>query len=294
MGIFFAVFAAICYGLNPLFGIPLYKAGIHPYSVLFYRFLLASLLMGALLIIKRGSFALPVKYLPGTVAAGVLMALTCLFWFLTFEIMDSGIAAAILFVYPVMVALIMWIFFHEKASLSTAAGILLAVSGVVLLCASGGSVSVAGVIYIILSALTYAIYIVMVKVTNLRELASETLTFYAMIISTVIFLIPLRMGADLQMLDSFKEWGNAVCLALFPSLCAFLFTAKAIKSVGPTRTAIMGALEPVTAVIAGLVVFDESIPLTGFIAIAMIITAVTIVICSKTDAEKTIVSGVEK
>ena len=284
-GVFFAVFAAVTYGMNPLFGIPLYEEGIHPYSVLFYRFSIAAVLMGITAALRRKSFRLPRKYWLWSVIAGVLMALTCLFWFLTFEIMDSGIAAAMLFVYPVMVTLIMWIFFREKQKIVTCIGMVLAVCGVALLCAgdSGGEIPVAGVVYIMLSALTYAIYIVMVKTTNLRELAPEILTFYAMIFAVAVFLVPLRMGADIQLLDSWKEWGNAIGLALFPSLCAFLFAAVAINIIGPAKTAILGALEPVTAVAIGMVVFGESVSLTGFAAIGLIIFAVTLVISEKSN-----------
>ena len=293
-GILFAAFAAICYGLNPCFGIPLYEVGIHPFSVLFYRFLLAALLLGAFMLVAGKSFVLAKKYIPGTAVAGILMALTCLFWFLSFEIMDSGIASAILFVYPVMVALIMWLFYHEKPSLATAVGIILAIAGVSLLCGVGGNVCVTGVVYIMLSALAYAIYIVMVKVTNLKELAPETLTFYAMLFSVVIFLIPLRMGADLQMLASPAEWAYAAGLALFPSLCAFLFTAIAIREIGAVKSAVMGALEPVTAVLVGVMIFNESIKFTGFLAIALIIAAVTIVVGGKSEmsiTEKRVSNG---
>ena len=290
-GVIFGILAAITYGMNPFFGIPLYQEGLTPLSVLFYRFSFASVLMGGVLLLRKESFRLPLKYLPHTIGAGILLGLTCLFWFLTFRIMDSGIAATILFIYPVMVALIMFFFYRERLKLSTLGGIIMAITGVVILCqpGSGSKVNIEGLIYILLSALTYAIYIVAVKQSRLRELTPGTLTFYALLFSIIVFLIPLRFGADLQMLSSCKMIVNAVGLALFPSLCAFLFTALAVHRIGPTQTSIMGALEPVTAVTIGVFFFHENMTWKLILGIIIILAAVSLVICgnAKTKAPKT-------
>lgn len=52
---------------------------------------------------------------------------------MSYNYMDAGIASTILFVYPVMVAVIMGIFFKEKISAITVFSILLALSGIALL-----------------------------------------------------------------------------------------------------------------------------------------------------------------
>ncbi|MBE6365257.1 MAG: EamA/RhaT family transporter [Lentisphaerae bacterium] len=279
-GSFFAICAAISYGLNPFFGIPLYAEGMLPLSVLFYRFAFAAVLTGLVLPLTGNTFRLPVKYLLPTIVAGILMALTCLLWFLSFRIMDTGIAATMLFVYPALVAVIMWGVFREKLNTFTLAGIVTAFGGVILLCQSGGNnISIAGIALIMGSALAYAVYIVLVKVSPLKEFSPFTMTFYAMLISVIILLIPLRMGFDLQMLPSWRAFGYATGLALFPSLCAFLFTAIAVKHIGATQTAVLGALEPVTAVTVGILVFHETLTVKTVCGIVMIIMATVTVIC---------------
>ena len=286
IGFLAASTAAITYGLNPFFGIPLYQEGLTPFSVLFYRFSMAAILMGIVTALRKAPFTLPKKCVVPAIFAGVLMALTCLFWFLAFKIMDSGISAALLFMYPVMVAIIMAVFFRERVSLSTLIGMIMAVAGAVIICLpdSGAKVSIIGIIYIMLSALTYAIYIVAVKATKLRDIPPETLTFFAMIFSLPVFLIFLRGGVDLQMLPSLKAFGNAACLALFPSMLSFLMAAVAIRFIGPTKTAILGALEPITAVTAGICVFHETVTLKIIAGVLLILTAVTTVICSNNNS----------
>jgi drug/metabolite transporter (DMT)-like permease len=283
IGIIFASLAAITFGMNPFFGIPLYQEGLEPLSVLFYRFSFATVLIAGVMLLRKESFKLPLRYLPHTIIAGILLALTCLFWFLTFKIMDSGIAATILFIYPVMVAAIMLIFYKERIGLLTAAGMAAAIGGVILLCqpGAGGNVNIRGIIYILLSALTYSIYIVGIQKSRIRELADSTLTFYALLFSIPVFLIPLRMGLDLQMLPSWKAWGNAIGLGVFPSLCSFLFTALAVRRIGPTTVAVLGALEPVTAVLIGAFFFHEVMNGKIILGIIVILAAVSIVICGQ-------------
>ena len=280
-GFICALLAAITFGLNPFFGIPLYAEGMTPLSVLFYRFTFAALFMGIVLLIRKESLRLPKRYWLHTFSGGVLLGLTCLFWFLSFRIMDSGIAATILFIYPVMVAIIMFLFFKEKMSGMTLLGTVIAIAGVVVLCqpGNGSKVNFEGVLYIMLSALSYSIYIVGVQESRLKDLESGTLTFYALLFSIPVFLIPLRMGADLQMLPSLKALGNAIGLGLFPSLTAFLFTAVAVKHIGPTHTSILGALEPLTAVLIGVFFFKENMKFSTCIGIVMILAAVTLIIC---------------
>ena len=140
-----------------------------------------------------------------------MMAATCLFWFFTFKIMDSGISATILSFYPVMVALGMFIFYKEKLAWGTIAGMLLAFGGIAILChpGNGGNICFEGIVYIFLSALAYTVYIIAVQQSRLKEIPPETLTFYAMIVSVAVFFIALRGGADFQMLPSWKALGCA-------------------------------------------------------------------------------------
>jgi drug/metabolite transporter (DMT)-like permease len=290
-GFLFALIAAVTYGLNPFFGIPLYQEGLTPLSVLFYRFFFASLLLGGVMLVRRKSFYLPRQYWLHVVCSGILVALTCLFWFMTFRIMDSGMAATLLFVYPVMVAFIMFLLYGERLNKGTIGGILFALAGVAILCqpGNGGRINIAGLIYIFLSALTYAIYIVAVKQSRLKELDSELLTFYALLLAVPCFLAALRGGADLQMLPSWNALGHALGLGLFPSLCSFLFAALAIRRIGPTRTSVLGALEPVTAVLVGIFFFHEPMTWKAAAGIVLILVSVCMIIClqdKKSNKEK--------
>ena len=129
-GFTYGALAAASYGLNPLFALPLYGAGMKVDSVLFYRYFFAIVMLGILMKVKKQSFALKKTDILPLAVMGLLFSFSSLFLFESYNYMDAGIASTILFVYPVMVAIIMAIFFHEKVSFITMFSIALAFTGI--------------------------------------------------------------------------------------------------------------------------------------------------------------------
>lgn len=277
------ILSAVTYGMNPLFGLPLYHRGLTTSSVLFYRFLFTILLLGCFMLIRKESFRLNRNQILPMGSGGVLLALSCLFLFLSFHHLNAGIAATILFIYPVMVCAIMFFGFHVRQSLPTLIGMVLAICGIGLLSIgdTGGKFNMTGLVFSLLSALSYAIYMVLLKVTSIQKLPAATLTFYALCFGFPVFLIALKGGTELQMLPDLFSFGCALGLAVCPSLLSFLLMAVAIRAIGPTKTAILGALEPVTALFFGILVFGERVSLRQSIGILIILGSVTLVVAGK-------------
>ena len=185
--------AAASYGLNPLFTLPLYEAGMGVDSVLFYRYLLAAAMLGALMLVRRQSFAVRRRDLVPLAVMGLLFSFSSLFLFESYNHMDAGIASTILFLYPVLVAVIMAVGFHEKVSRITMLSILLAFTGIAMLYKGGGEpLSFLGVALVFLSSLCYAVYIVGVNRSSLRGLPTEKLTFYALLFGLSVYVVRLR------------------------------------------------------------------------------------------------------
>ena len=272
--------AAATYGMNPLFALPLYKAGMNPDSVLFFRYLFAIPVLGMMIVARGRSFKLKRKEVLPLIIMGLLVALSSLALFQSYNYMDVGIASTLLFVYPILVALIMWIAFKEKLTLPTVLCILLALGGIGLLYKSGdgSTLNLTGIILVMISVLSYAIYIVGVNQSTLKNLATLSLTFYVLLFGLVLFLVRVDFGQSLRVAKTWYLWGNLIALAIFPTAISFLCTTQAIQYIGSTPTAILGALEPLTAVFFGVVVFGESLTLRLGCGMLMIILAVTLII----------------
>ena len=208
--------AAASYGMNPLFALPLYKEGMDPDSVLFFRYLLAIPLLGIMIKARGRDFRLKRKEIVPLIVMGLLVALSSLTLFLSYNYMDAGIASTLLFVYPVLVALIMALVFKEKLTMQTGLCIVLALVGIALLYRSGDgtTLSLTGTVLVLVSALAYAIYIVGVNQTALKSVATLKVTFYVLLFGLSLFLVRLDFGRDVCLPDRWYSWGNLLALAV--------------------------------------------------------------------------------
>ena len=272
--------AAASYGMNPLFALPLYKAGMDPDSVLFFRYLFAIPLLGIMIKARGRSFKIQRKETFPLIIMGLLVALSSLTLFLSYNDMAAGIASTLLFVYPIMVALIMAMVFKEKLALQTIVCMLLALGGIGLLYKSedGSTLSLIGTLLVFASSLSYAIYIVGINQTSLKNVATLKVTFYVLLFGLSLFVARLLYSGVLNTPDQWYLWANLLALAVFPTAISFLCTTGAIQYIGSTPTAILGALEPVTAIFFGIAVFGESLTVRESFGLVMIIVAVTFVI----------------
>ena len=283
-GIICGILAAVCYGTNPFGALPLYEEGVNTSSVLFYRFAMAVVMLGVMLVVERKSFRINKQELKVLGSLGVLFAASCLTYYESFLLMDAGIASTILFVYPVMVAGIMALFFKEQITFSTVTAILLALGGIGLLYQGDGetSLSTMGIILVILSALCYAVYIVVVNQSSIR-MSSLKLTFYVLLICMFVLLAYSYTSPELHLKlpPSPRAWFFACWLGLVPTILSLVLMTIAVHEVGATPTAIMGALEPLTAVAIGVLVFGEALTFQLVIGIVLILSAVLLIVLGK-------------
>lgn len=281
-GYLFAAISAATYGMNPLFALPLYEGGMDLYSVLFFRYLFAIPILAIMLKIRRRDFSIEKADLMPLIILGILFALSSITLFSSYHHMDVGIASTILFVYPIMVALIMFIFFKERISAKTMACIAVALLGIALLCNSGeGAVITAkGVLFVLGSSLSYSIYIVLVNKSRIKKMATIKVTLYVLAIGWIIFAIRALASGVLTTPPAEKWWlwANIIALSVFPTVISLICTTEAIQYIGSTPTAILGVLEPVTAVFFGIVVFHEVITTRILIGLILVITSVTFVV----------------
>lgn len=287
-GFILGAIAAASYGMNPLFTLPLYSAGMSVDTVLFYRYSLAVIVLGIMMKFQKQSFAIKrVDVLPLCIM-GLLFAFSSLFLFMSYNYMDAGIASTILFVYPVLVAIIMAVVFKEKVSPITMFSIALAFVGISMLCKSPGgqTLSLVGITFVFLSSLSYAIYIVGVNRSSLEDMPIAKLTFYVLLFGLSVYVVRLQFCTELQVIPTPMLWINAVSLAVFPTVISLVTMTKAIHYIGSTPTAILGALEPVTALFFGVLVFGEQLTPRIILGILMVITAVTLIIGGKSLLKK--------
>ncbi len=282
-GFLLAAIAAATYGTNPAFALPLYGAGMNANSVLLFRYALGLPLLAAMIFYRGRNLKLGVHQLLPVIILRLLMAVSSLTLFESYNDMNYGVASSLLFLYRVMVALIMVIGFREKFRITTAICPLLMGVGYVLMMnpGEGFSVSLKGFLLVMLSALTYAIFLVMTNVNKaIRGVPTLTLMFYELLFGAMFYLMLIPCGFDLTMPLRATEWINLGALAILPTVVSLSCTTVAIQCIGPTPTAIFGALEPVTAVILSITLLAQPMSVPEFIGGGLIIIATSLVVVS--------------
>ncbi|SHH73882.1 Threonine/homoserine efflux transporter RhtA [Fibrobacter sp. UWCM] len=282
-GFAFAALSAICYGTNPLGALHLYAQNYSPETVLFYRFFTAALLLFVVILAKGSHFKISFREFGALVAFGFLFAVSSLTYYASFKYMDAGLASTLLFLYPLEVSVLMAVFFKEKIKTWTIVSIAVSMAGVALLYRGGDGVplSTVGLMLAFASSISYAIYMVMANRIKL-QMGSVKMTFYAICFCLVFLLLySVTLGSGLPpVFTQASSWGWGFMLGLVPTVLSLIFMVKAVKIIGSTPTAILGALEPVTAVTIGVLVFGEV--LTGrLIAGILLILGSTVLIAAK-------------
>lgn len=282
-GFLYGIISSASFGLIPLFAIPAMQHGMDFMNVITYRFLFATIALAILLKMRKVSFAIEKSDLPTLLLLSVFYIVSSVFLLWGYKFMPSGIATTIHFMYPVITTLVMMLLFHEKNSLSRTLAILMAIAGVYALSYtdSQGETNLVGIIIVLLSAVGYALYLVTVGQRKNKELKGLRLTFYVFFFSTLMLITGMLTTGNLHSIPDIPTFGNLLLLAIIPTIVSNLTLIEAIKYIGATQTSVLGAMEPVTAVIVGITVFGEAFTLPIAIGIVLIIAAVTIIILKR-------------
>lgn len=281
--------AAVCYGTNPLGALNLYAQGMNTNSVLFYRFGIAWVIIGMILLARKEQVRVSRKEFGVVTLLGLMFFISSLTLYSSFHHMAAGVASTILFVYPVMTAAIMAVFFHERVTWHVVSSIALSLVGVLLLYWTGstGKLSTVGVILVLASALSYALYIIIVDRSELH-LSSFQINFYVLFYCAAGMLVySLVAHQPLMFPQNATSWFYIGWLALVPAILALVMMVYAAKYIGSTATAIIGALEPLTAVLIGTFVFAEPFTPRMAVGIVLILSAVVLISCKKNEIKET-------
>lgn len=282
-GTLLGLLAAVCYGFIPTFTVPVRSAGLPDPSILFYRFGTAALLLGLVMLVLRKSFRVTRGELVSLIYVAFISDGSALFLLDGYNYMSTGVATTIHFMYPVVTALLMIVFYHEARKLSTLLAALMAAAGVAVLSwqPEGAHAGLRGVVIVLISAVCYALYIIRVNRSRLRGMDSLRLTFYVMAVGALIFAAEALRQDRLCPVPTAGAALNLFLLALVCTVVTNLAVVGAVKRIGSTMTAVLGALEPLTAVAMGCLLLGEPLTLHVVLGVLLIIPAVVIIIFTR-------------
>ena len=278
------IITGITYGLNPLFGLPLMKEGASVEAILFFRYGIAVLILGAFLLLTKQTFKVSLKQAGILLVLGLLYTASSIFLFEAYNYIASGLATTLIFLYPVLVALIM-VFLRVVPSWQVWLAIVATFFGVIIMTQNGDSQAInpIGVLLSLGSATVYAFFIVIINRSKaIGSISNSLLTFYSLMVGAFIFL-GKNLLSDAPITTGIEGWGawmNLVGLALLPTVVSTASLAIATRNIGATKASVLGVFEPITAILVGTVCLGEVLTTNIVIGILLAMGAVTFMIVS--------------
>lgn len=284
-GIFYAAISSASFGFSPLFSIGLLAAGLSNFDVLSYRWGIAGLVLMIYAFCKKKSLRLlSWDETWKVILLSALRSITSITLLIGYANISSGIASTINFMYPIIVAICMMLFFGDRKSPVDIIAIAVSIFGVYLL-ASGDSLIVEGgntrlgLTCSLISAFSFAAYYIVMKQVKADKIEVVKFTTWIMLLSALYFIVcAFIFEGKLTIVTGGKNWLYILGLGLWSTMISNFTGVKAVRRIGPTLTSILGALQPVTAVVLGVLFLHEHLYMKSLIGIILILTSVTIVV----------------
>lgn len=278
-GILFAALSAATFGLIPLYANQAILDGVNNETILVYRYGIAGIVYAIYLLFRRTNMRLSRGEMKEVTVAGVGgYGITAFFLMWSYHYMPTGVATAIHFFYPVVVALLMAIFYKERLPIAVRAGIVLAICGVYLLSWTPGEVKWLGLFFVLMSTITYGCYITALNRPVLKRMNPDVLTCYVLLFTALFYLVIAIVQGKMEIITRPRFLLDMVQLAILSTIVSARLLVAAVKLIGSVPSSVLGTLEPITAIVVGVLYFNEQLTYANYLGLLIVIAAVLVVI----------------
>ena len=279
-GVVNGIISGVSFGMIPLFSIPVIAAGMDNVSILVYRFLFGSAAMLAILLLRKTNMRVSLSELLRIVLLAIFYITTALATLECYKYLSSGIATALVYTDPIWCALIGLAFLGDKFSIKLTSSILLASLGVMMMTgvfSGDGTFSMIGLLLGLASGLAYGIYLILVPRLKVKHIASLKLTFYVSFTGMwLLIAYSLMTNGGVEEVPDSSCWLDLALLGLIPTAISNICVTVSLKLIDSTIVAILGAFEPLTAMVVGVVILGEPLGFIGVVGGMLILVAVAI------------------
>lgn len=279
-GVVNGIISGVSFGMIPLFSIPVIAAGMDNVSILVYRFLFGSAAMLAILLLRKTNMRVSLSELLRIVLLAIFYITTALATLECYKYLLSGIATALVYTDPIWCALIGLAFLGDKFSIKLTSSILLASLGVMMMTgvfSGDGTFSMIGLLLGLASGLAYGIYLILVPRLKVKHIASLKLTFYVFFTGMwLLIAYSLMTNGGVEEVPDSSCWLDLALLGLIPTAISNICVTVSLKLIDSTIVAILGAFEPLTAMVVGVVILGEPLGFIGVVGGMLILVAVAI------------------
>ena len=277
-GVFAVIAASVLYGLLPVFTKAALLQGTTEDAVVFYQFLFMAIAALAVLIMTRRPVRISGRQFAELVFAAVLgYGMTTSLLTMAYARIPVGLAMMFHFSNPVFVTLAMILIYREKATVLKAAAIICAVTGLILMTDLSGMNGM-GVLYALLSGITYAYYVVANNKGSFAQTDNVTVVFYIGLINAVFYGLAQIVAGEIRTIPNSASFLFIVIIAVVCTLLPMFSLTYGIRTLGASSASVLNMLEPVVSLLAGMIVYHEVISGKGLIGCLFIVISGIVVV----------------
>ena len=292
-GILFTILSAVIFGFTPALASITYGLGNNSLSMTFYRNLFAIPFLFLILKYKKISLKVEKEEVKSIFILSLIgVSITTALLYSSYSYIGIGAATTLHFMYPIFVAIACKFNFKEKLGKGKVLSLILAFIGVALFMDTKSSGNISGALMALISGVTYAFYILWLDKKDLVKISPYKLSFYIVTFASLEMLLGNIFGGYIKVNLPLKAYILMIVCSVLASIVGIISFQIGVSIIGSTSAAIFSLFEPITSVISGVVLFNESLNISKLIGCLIIFVAITyLAIESKTKSDNVIVDN---
>ena len=283
LNVLLVIIGSIAYGFLPIFVKNIIAYNYSSLSIVFYRYFFTAIFLFIIILVTRKSFKITKRQFIELLIFSITgLGLTFFFLSQSLLYISAGLSNMIHFGYPVIVLLIMIFLFKENINILKILSMLFAVSGIVLLTKVVKVESFLGVIYALVTTVTYGSYIVANKKCSFSNIDTIVSLFYMSSIVSVTFFIAGIFTDSLQVLNNINVFYNFIAVSFLCTIFSLGLLLYGVKKLGSSLASILNMFEPTTTVVSSIFIYNENLTSNIVIgSILIILSTISMVLGSK-------------
>jgi drug/metabolite transporter (DMT)-like permease len=277
IGTALVMMSSLGFSIGPTLAKYAYDAGTNALGVMTVRFTVASvfMLVARQILMRQAplpSFGLLLEmFMVGTFG----ITIVSFTYFLAIEDIDTGLAIVIWYCNPLVVVFISWIIYKKRPSRNIVVSLFFSITGIAITTGQVKSGSSGAITLIFISAFLFAFYLLGLSHTLKKTDLLTGVTFINVGAMLGYWLICAILPFDLtvEFPSNIESWLYVCAFALFGTVVPFMFSFAGMKRVGPSMLSVITTIEPVLAIMMGIIFLSEPITTPRVIGAIFVIGA---------------------
>lgn len=274
--------SAFLYGTTPIMGQLSYNGGSNSMMLTFLRAALSLPVLLVIVLAQRQSLRISKRNFRDIVLLSTFgSTASAVTYYMAFQYITVGLATVINGTYPFFVTIYSAIFWGERLSRASWLALVMAMVGIFMFIdPTTDKVNWLGLFYALISSITYAFVLLFQYRSSIGNMPSFKLSFWLSTVMGASMLIIALIAGQFTVNLTPVAWASSFGVAIGASVLALTLTQVGLVRIGSSAASILMMFQPITSVVMGVLILNESISLMKGMGGILILTAVTLITLS--------------